>query len=581
MNENASLALGGARAGLGGLPQRLVQDGVVEEAAMLDALNAAKERKTSVVTQLVSSGAAAARDIAIAASSEFGVPLFDLEAVNTDLEIVRLVTDKLLAKHRVLPLFRRGKRLFLAVADPTNLHAIDEIKFATGLGVEAVVVEDDKLQKAVDKAIEQADAQMPSLGGDEEGVDLEGLEVTGGEEELDDKVSSADVEDAPIVRFVNKLMLDAIRRGASDIHFEPYEKEYRVRFRMDGVLKEIAKPPVQLSGKLSARLKVMSRLDIAERRVPQDGRIKMKLSKNRAIDFRVSTCPTLFGEKIVLRILDASQAMLGIDALGYEPFQKDLYMKNLAKPQGMILVTGPTGSGKTVSLYTGITILKREDTNISTAEDPSEINLPGVNQVNVNPKVGLTFASAMRAFLRQDPDVIMVGEIRDLETAEIAIKAAQTGHLVLSTLHTNDAPQTLTRLVDMGVKPYAIATSVSLIIAQRLARRLCSHCKQPMEVPKEALLKEGFDDADIAGGIKLFSPKGCASCTDGYKGRCGIYQVMPVSDSIGRIIMEGGSAVEIGDEAAREGVWDLRRSGLEKVKAGLTSLEEINSVTID
>jgi type IV pilus assembly protein PilB len=581
MNENASLALGGQRSGLGGLPQRLVQDGVVEEAVMLEALNASRDKKTSVVTQLVSSGAANARDIAIAASNEFGVPLFDLESVNTDSDTIRLVTDKLLAKHRVLPLFRRGKRLFLAVADPTNLHAIDEIKFATGLGVEAVVVEDDKLQKAVDKAIEQADTQMPSLGGDDDGVDLEGLEVTGGDEVVDDKISRDDVEDAPIVRFVNKLMLDAIRRGASDIHFEPYEKIYRVRFRMDGVLKEIAQPPVQLSGKLSARLKVMSRLDIAERRVPQDGRIKMKLSKNRSIDFRVSTCPTLFGEKIVLRILDASQAMLGIDALGYEPFQKDLYMKNLARPQGMILVTGPTGSGKTVSLYTGLNILNREDTNISTAEDPSEINLPGVNQVNVNAKVGLTFAAAMRAFLRQDPDVIMVGEIRDLETAEIAIKAAQTGHLVLSTLHTNDAPQTLTRLVDMGVKPYAIATSVSLIIAQRLARKLCSNCKQPMDIPKEALVKEGFSENDVAAGIKLFSPKGCQSCTDGYKGRVGIYQVLPVTDAIARIILAGGSAVEIGDEAAREGVWDLRRAGLEKVRSGVTSLEEINSVTTE
>ena len=580
MNENASLALGGSRSGLGGLPQRLVQDGVVEEAAMLEALNAARERKTSVVTQLVSSGAANARDIAIAASTEFGVPLFDLDAVNTDLDIVRLVSDKLLAKHRVLPVFRRGKRLFLAVADPTNLHAIDEIKFATGLGVEAVVVEDDKLQKAVDKAIEQADAQMPSLG-DDEGMDLESLEVAAGEDELDDKISRDDVEDAPIVRFVNKLMLDAIRRGASDIHFEPYEKTYRVRFRMDGVLKEIAQPPVQLAGKLSARLKVMSRLDIAERRVPQDGRIKMRLSKNRAIDFRVSTCPTLFGEKIVLRLLDASQAMLGIDALGYESFQKDLYMKFLAKPQGMILVTGPTGSGKTVSLYTGLNILNREDTNISTAEDPSEINLPGVNQVNVNPKVGLTFAAAMRAFLRQDPDVIMVGEIRDLETAEIAIKAAQTGHLVLSTLHTNDAPQTLTRLVDMGVKPYAIATSVSLIIAQRLARRLCSQCKVPMDIPKEALLKEGFTEADVAAGMKIFAPKGCQACTDGYKGRMGIYQVLPVTDAIARIILAGGGALEIGDEAARQGVWDLRRSGLEKVKQGMTSLEEVNSVTLE
>jgi type IV pilus assembly protein PilB len=580
MNDNASLALGGTRTGFGGLPQRLVQDGVVDEAAMLEAVNAARERKTSVVTQLVASGAANARDIAVAASTEFGVPLFDMEAVNVDLEAVRLVNDKLLAKHRVLPLFRRGKRLFLAVADPTNLHAIDEIKFATSLGIEAIVVEDDKLQRAIDKALEQVDNQMSSLT-DEADVDLEALEVSGGEDELDDKVSVNDVEDAPIVRFVNKVMLDAIRRGASDIHFEPFEKQYRVRFRMDGVLKEIAQPPVQLAPKLSARLKVMSRLDIAERRVPQDGRIKMRLSKTRAIDFRVSTCPTLFGEKIVLRILDPAQAMLGIDSLGYEPFQKELYQKYLAKPQGMILVTGPTGSGKTVSLYTGLNILNREDTNISTAEDPAEINLPGVNQVNVNNKVGLTFAAAMRAFLRQDPDVIMVGEVRDLETAEIAIKAAQTGHLVLSTLHTNDAPQTLTRLVDMGVKPYAIATSVSLIIAQRLARKLCLSCKQPVDVPREALLKEGFTEMDVASGLKIFGPKGCVNCTDGYKGRTGIYQVLPVTEAVARIILGGGSAVEIGAQAAKEGVWDLRRAGLEKVKNGITSLEELNSVTTE
>jgi type IV pilus assembly protein PilB len=579
MNDNAT-SLGATRTGFGGLPQRLVQDGVVDEGAMLEAVNAARERKTNVVTQLVASGAAQARDIAVAASNEYGVPLFDIEAVNLDLEIVRLVSDKLLAKHRVLPLFRRGKRLFVAVADPTNLHAIDEVRFGTGLGVEAIVVEDDKLQKAIDKALEQVDNQMSALA-DEADVDLESLEVSGGEEELDDKIGRDDVEDAPIVRFVNKVMLDAIRRGASDIHFEPFEKHYRVRLRMDGVLKEIAQPPVQLAPKLSARLKVMSRLDIAERRVPQDGRIKMKLSKNRAIDFRVSTCPTLFGEKIVLRILDPAQAMLGIDSLGYEPFQKVLYEKYLAKPQGMILVTGPTGSGKTVSLYTGLNILNREDLNISTAEDPAEINLPGVNQVNVNPKVGLTFAAAMRAFLRQDPDVIMVGEIRDLETAEIAIKAAQTGHLVLSTLHTNDAPQTLTRMVDMGVKPYAIATSVSLIIAQRLARRLCGTCKVPRDIPKEALLKEGFSELDALSGLKIYGPKGCSNCTDGYKGRVGIYQVLPVTDAIAHIILAGGSSPEIGAQAAKEGVWDLRRSGLEKVKAGMTSLEEVNSVTVE
>src|ERR1700683_4360681 len=581
MNDNDSLALSTPRSSLGGLPQRLVQDGVVNESGMHAALQAATEKKTSFVTQLVLSGTVKARDIAIAASTEYGVPLLDLNSLVIDLEAVRSVSDKLLAKHRVLPLFRRGKRLFLGVADPTNLHAIDEIKFQCGLGVEAIVVEDDKLQKLLYKAIEQVDTSMPNLS-DEEGVDLESLEVSGGDEEAGGEVSrNDDVEDAPIVRFVNKVLLDAIRRGASDIHFEPFEKMYRVRLRMDGVLKEIAQPPVQLASKMSARLKVMSRLDIAERRVPQDGRIKMKLSKNRAIDFRVSTCPTLFGEKIVLRILDPAQASLGIDSLGYEPFQRELYTKYLAKPQGMILVTGPTGSGKTVALYTGLNILNKEDTNISTAEDPAEINLPGVNQVNVNNKVGLTFASALRAFLRQDPDVIMVGEIRDLETAEIAIKAAQTGHLVLSTLHTNDAPQPLTRLVDMGVKPYAIATSVSLIIAQRLARRLCSQCKQPLDVPAAALRKEGFQENDIASGIKIYGPKGCSSCTDGYKGRVGLYQVMEVSEEISRIIMTGGNALDINKQAAKEGVWDLRRSGLEKVRAGLTSLEEINSVTIE
>src|SRR5262245_61359594 len=581
MSDNLSLVANvGNRSGLTGLPQRLVQDGVISEEDALNALAAARDKKSHFVTQLVGSGAAKPRDIAQAAAGEFGVPLFDLDALPIDLEITRLVSDKLLAKHRVLPMYRRGKRLFLGVSDPTDLHAVDEIKFQTGLGVDAVVVEDDKLQKLVDKAIEGAEATMPTLSEDE-GVELDGLEVSGGDEIETDGVTRDDVEDAPIVRYVNKLLLDAIRRGASDIHFEPYEKTYRVRYRMDGVLKEIAQPPVQLSGKMAARLKVMSRLDIAERRIPQDGRIKMRLSKNRAIDFRMSTCPTLFGEKIVLRILDASQAMMGIDSLGYEPFQRQIYLENLARPQGMILVTGPTGSGKTVSLYTGLNILNREDTNISTAEDPAEINLPGVNQVNVNPKVGLTFAAAMRAFLRQDPDVIMVGEIRDLETAEIAIKAAQTGHLVLSTLHTNDAPQTLTRLVDMGVKPYAIATSVSLIIAQRLARRLCNSCKQPIDIPREALLKEGFREDDVAAGLKIFGPKGCQNCTDGYKGRVGIYQVMPVSEEIQRIILQEGNAVDIAAQSAAEGIWDLRKSGLSKVKAGITSLDEVNQCTVE
>jgi type IV pilus assembly protein PilB len=581
VNDSAAVS-GSIRAVLTGLPQRLVLDGLVDESAMLDAIANARERKTQVVSWLVSHGKASARDIAIAAAQEFGMPLLDLDSVSIDIDIVRLVNEKLLAKHRVLPLVKRGKRLHVGVSDPTILHAVDEIKFQTGLAIDAVVVEDDKLQRAVQKAIEQVDQQMPALAGGDDDFDLENLDVSHSEEGMETDSARDDVDDAPIVRFVNKIMLDAIRKSASDIHFEPYEKYYRIRLRIDGVLREIAQPPVQLATKLAARLKVMSRLDIAERRVPQDGRIKMRLSKNRSIDFRVSSCPTLFGEKIVLRILDASTAMMGIDALGYEGFQKDLYLKVLAKPQGMILVTGPTGSGKTVSLYTGLAILNVEDTNISTAEDPAEIVLPGVNQVNVNPKVGLTFASALRAFLRQDPDVIMVGEIRDLETAEIAIKASQTGHLVLSTLHTNDAPQTLTRMVDMGVKPYAIATSVSLIIAQRLARRLCQSCKQPLDLPHDALLREGFTEQQLSTpGFKVYKHVGCSQCTDGYKGRIGIYEVLPVTESIGRIILEGGSAPHIAAEARKNGVWDLRTAGLKKVLDGLTTLEEVNRVTVE
>jgi type IV pilus assembly protein PilB len=581
MNDNVTAMSGSVRAVLSGLPQRLVLDGLIDEAAMLDAIASARERKTQLVSWLVSHGMASARDIAVTAAQEFGMPLLDLDSVSIDIDIVRLVNEKLLAKHRVLPLVKRGKRLHVGVSDPTILHAVDEIKFQTGLSIEAVVVEDDKLQRTVQKAIEQVDTQMPALGSEQD-FDLENLDTGESPDSADSDITRDDAEDAPIVRFVNKIMLDAIRKAASDIHFEPYEKYYRIRLRIDGVLREIAQPPVQLATKLAARLKVMSRLDIAERRVPQDGRIKMRLSKNRSIDFRVSSCPTLFGEKIVLRILDASTAMMGIDALGYEGFQKELYLKTLSKPQGMILVTGPTGSGKTVSLYTGLAILNVEDTNISTAEDPAEIVLPGVNQVNVNPKVGLTFASALRAFLRQDPDVIMVGEIRDLETAEIAIKAAQTGHLVLSTLHTNDAPQTLTRMVDMGVKPYAIATSVSLIIAQRLARRLCTNCKQPLDVPREALLREGFTEQQISvPGFKIYKHVGCSQCTDGYKGRVGIYEVLPVTESIGRIILEGGSAPHIAQEARKQGVWDLRTAGLKKVRDGLTTLEEVNRVTVE
>ncbi len=563
---------------LSGLGRRLVMDGILAEEPAQKAFQEAIKNRQPFVALLVEKKLAKPADIANAASAEFGVPMLDLGAVEIDTDIVKLVDSKLVQKHHALPIFRRGKRLFVAISDPTNLAALDEIKFHTGMTVEPIVVEEDKLQKTIEKALEAADTSMQDLaGGDLD--DLDNLEVSAGDDEED--LGREDVDDAPVVRFVNKVLLDAINKGASDIHFEPYEKFYRVRFRMDGMLHEIAQPPIALAGKLAARLKVMSRMDIAERRVPQDGRIKMKLSKTRAIDFRVNTCPTLWGEKIVLRILDPSSAKLGIDALGYEDFQKQLYLDALSKPYGMILVTGPTGSGKTVSLYTGVNILNTPDRNISTAEDPAEIQLPGVNQVNVNPRVGLTFAAALKAFLRQDPDVILVGEIRDLETAEIAIKAAQTGHLVLSTLHTNDAPKTLTRLADMGVPPFSIASAVNLIIAQRLARRLCQHCKQPLDIPAEALRKEGFTDEEIDSGLTIYGPRGCDNCNDGYKGRTGIYQVMPVSEAMGRIIMAGGNAMQIADQAEKEGIWDLRKSGLKKVKDGIIDLAELNRVTIE
>jgi type IV pilus assembly protein PilB len=572
------MAVTASQSNLAGLPRRLVQDGIISEEVLLEAAEAAQKEGQTLIAYLVAEEKAEARAIAVAASHEFGVPLLNLDAVELDLDVVRAVDAKLISKHRVLPLVKRGQRLFLGISDPTNLQAIDDIKFATSLRVDPVVVEQDKLEEHINKAIEAVDTSMADL--DDGDFDLENLDIAGEEAEREED-SRDDIEDAPVVRFVNKVLLDAIKRGASDVHFEPYEKIFRVRTRLDGVLSEVARPPVVLANKVCARLKVMSRMDIAERRVPQDGRIKMRLSKNRAIDFRVNTCPTLFGEKIVLRILDPSSAKLGIEMLGYDDDQRALYEKHLAKPYGMILVTGPTGSGKTVSLYTGLNILNTDDRNISTAEDPAEINLPGINQVNVNPKVGLTFASALKAFLRQDPDVIMVGEIRDLETAEIAIKAAQTGHLVLSTLHTNDAPKTLTRMVDMGVKPYAIATSVSLIIAQRLARRLCSNCKENLDIPKEALLKEGFSAEEIEEGVTVFGPKGCKLCNDGYKGRVGIFQVMEVSETMGRIIMEGGNAMQIKEQAEKEGVVDLRQAGLNKVKEGVTSLDEVNRVTIE
>jgi len=563
---------------IGGLARRLINDGLLTDAAAREAQAKSSKDRIALVHWVVSQNLASALDVGMAASREFGLPLLDLNAMNMEYAPISEVSQALIRDHRALPLFKRGKRLYVATSDPTNLQGLDEIKFNTGLTTEPVLVEDDKLGNFIENALNAMEAASLDVGDE----DLENIDLDEGDDAKESEdITRADTESAPVVRFVNKILLDAINRGASDIHFEPYEKKYRVRYRQDGILQEIATPPVQMGMRLAARLKVMSRMDLAERRVPQDGRIKLNLSKTKAIDFRVNTCPTLFGEKIVLRILDPTSAQLGIDALGYEPHQKELYLKFLSKPYGMILVTGPTGSGKTVSLYTGLNILNTADRNISTAEDPAEINLPGINQVNVNPKVGLTFASALKAFLRQDPDIIMVGEIRDLETAEIAIKAAQTGHLVLSTLHTNDAPQTLTRMLNMGVPAYNIASSVSLIIAQRLARRLCKQCKQPIDIPREELIKEGFLESDLE-NLTLYEAKGCDACSGtGYKGRVGIYQVMPVNEDMGRAIMEGSNAMELAQLAKQQGIDDLRRSGLLKVLQGVTSLVEVNRVTVD
>ncbi len=570
------MATPNAKIQLGGLARKLVQDGIIEESNAIDAQAAAIKSKIPFISYIVQQKLADSHKIAEAASTEFGVPVVNLDAIDIEADVIKLVKESLVRKHNTLPLFKRGNRLFIAVSDPTLLQAIDEVKFHVGMSTEAILVEEDKLQRVINKSMEDNDTSLSELtDGDYDDLDY----VDEDAEANADDASDSDIDDAPVVRFVNKVLLDAINKGASDIHFEPYEKNYRVRFRLDGILNEVATPPIGMSNKLSARLKVMSRLDISERRVPQDGRIKLNLSKNRSIDFRVNTCPTLFGEKIVLRILDPNSAKMGIEALGFEDAQKELYLNALSKPYGMILVTGPTGSGKTVSLYTGVNILNQPGVNISTAEDPVEINMPGINQVNVNNKVGLNFSSALRAFLRQDPDIILVGEIRDLETAEIAIKAAQTGHLVLSTLHTNDAPQTLTRLVNMGVPGYNIASSVHLIVAQRLCRRLCPHCKKTLDIPKEALLEEGFSKEEIKKGITIYGPKGCDQCSEGYKGRVGIYQVMPVSEEMGRIIMEGGNALVLGKQAQKEGVPDLRQSGLKKIKDGMTSLDEINRVT--
>lgn len=559
---------------LSGLPRRLVLDGLIEEASAKDAVRAAQQQKLPLVRYLVDNKLARARDIAVCAAEEFGDPLLDLAAIDLTSLPRDLVGEALITKHQVLPLMKRGSRLFIAVADPTNLQALDDIRFNTGLNTEAIVVEADKLAQALEKFLSQSESKAF------EGLDsdLENLETEAGTDDPGGSSDTTGSDDAPIVRFVNKLLLDAVRGGSSDLHFEPYEKSYRVRFRTDGMLHEVTRAPITQAGKISARLKIMGNLDISERRVPQDGRIKMKISKTKSIDFRMNTCPTLWGEKIVLRILDADSAKIGIESLGFEPHQKDLYMAALDRPQGMLLVTGPTGSGKTVTLYTGVNILNEVHRNISTAEDPVEINFEGINQVNVNPKQGMDFAAALKAFLRQDPDVILVGEIRDLETASIAVKAAQTGHMVLSTLHTNSAPETLTRLRNMGVPSFNIATSVNLIIAQRLGRRLCENCKKPQEIPDDALLKMGFNAAEL-GTFTVYGAVGCERCKFGYKGRVGIYEVVKITDAIQRIIMEEGNSIAIADQCRKEGFNDIRRSGLNKVKMGLTSLAEVDRVT--
>lgn len=567
--------------GLRGLSKRLVDDGLLSGPAALRAEQEAHDSDMSVMEYVIENGMVTARDATLSAAWEYGLPLIDLDALRLDaLPPASEMPEKVLRQYKIMPLMRSAHRLTVAVPFPSTLAQLDELQFATGLNVEGVLAPVDQLGPALENYLAQADAggMMDALGeGDEDVGDLEFEEDVS---QTEDMAITASSDDAPIVKFVNKILLDAIRRGASDIHFEPYETSFRIRFRIDGILLEVARPPFGMRIRIAARLKVMARLDISERRMPQDGAIKLKLSKSRSIDFRVNSLPTVYGEKLVLRILDPATARLGIDALGFTATQRQMYEQALTEPQGMILVTGPTGSGKTVTLYTGLNILNTAERNILTAEDPVEIRVPGVNQVNVLPKIGLDFASALRAFLRQDPDVVMVGEIRDLETAEISVKASQTGHLVLSTVHTNSAAETLTRLRNMGVAPFNIASSVSLIIAQRLARKLCPHCKQPAEIPREVLLKVGFTEDELQDAT-IYQPVGCRQCTLGYKGRVGIYEVVPISDEISQLIMQEGNSLELDDMARREGHPDLRRSGLLKVLNGMTSLEEINRVTKD
>lgn len=555
----------------------MVQRGLLPERDAEAIQAQANAASISFVEQLIQSKKFKEAEIAEFAATTFGLPLLDIAAIDVDQMPVKAVDEKFLQSRRAIPLFQRGNRLYVGLSDPTNRAVLDELKFHTGLQIEPVVVEDLKLATLIQKLVQANDTTLRDLVGDDVGASL--LSEAAPPEAPQTDVSN-EIDDAPVVRYIQKILLDAINSGASDVHFEPYEKFYRIRYRTDGILYEIAQPPLALKEKIASRIKVISRLDISEKRIPQDGRMKLVLSKNRAIDFRVSSLPTLHGEKIVMRILDPSSATLGIDALGYEPDQKEALLWAINRPYGMILVTGPTGSGKTVSLYTCLNMLNEPGINIATAEDPAEINLPGINQVNVNDKAGLTFAAALKSFLRQDPDIIMVGEIRDLETAEIAVKAAQTGHMVLSTLHTNDAPTTLTRMLNMGVAPFNIASSVILITAQRLARRLCKECKQPTEIPKVALLRAGFKEEDIDDSWTPYKAVGCDVCKGtGYKGRVGIYQVMRISDEMNRIIMTNGNAIDIADQAQREGIRDLRQSGLLKVKQGMTSLEEIEAVT--
>lgn len=557
-----------------GLTKCLIREGLLSDEEAEAAIQAALKEKTSLISYLVNNKKIDGKTIASFASIEFGLPFFDLDAIDLHSLPVQLVSEKLIRKHHALPLYKRGNRLFIATSDPTNFQALDEIKFQTRLITENILVEEEKLSKAIESSLDAADTSMNDLMDE----DLDNIDISSGEDELPKEEVNSDVDDAPIVRFVNKILLDSIKKGVSDIHLEPFEKKFRIRFRGDGILYEAASPPANIANRIISRIKVMSRMDIAERRVPQDGRIKMQLSKNRAIDFRVNTCPTLFGEKVVLRILDPTSAQIGIEKLGFEPEQQKLLLEAIHKPYGMVLVTGPTGSGKTVSLYTGLNILNSTERNISTAEDPVEITVEGINQVNVNPKAGLTFAEALKAFLRQDPDIIMVGEIRDLETASIAVKAAQTGHLVLSTLHTNDAPQTINRLMQMGIEPFNIVSAVNLIMAQRLARRLCEHCKKPADFPDSVYLSTGFKQEELA-DLKVYTHVGCEHCNGGYKGRVGIYQVMPITEKMRALILRGGNAMEMAALSREEGISDLRASGLLKIKQGITTIEEIDRVT--